>query len=59
MPRTHCFMGYAPQLLGAALARQLCSCGQMTYCGLEINDEQCEEQMGSLMHPPHLCLVTG
>lgn len=23
------------------------------------HDEQCEEQMGSLMHPPHLYLVTG
>lgn len=33
--------------------------GQMTLLWLDISDEHCEEQMGSLMHPLQLSLVSG
>lgn len=33
--------------------------GQMTLVWLDISDEHCEEQMGSLMYPLQLSLVSG
>lgn len=44
---------------GALVSLTVISFSPNDYCGLEISDEPCEEQMGSLIHPLQLSLLSG